>query len=148
MMFLFAPKLVLNYKSDVLWIFLMIVIGLCFLFYALVIPKLVLEKSTSPQLKKDVLLSEIKNKNIWWAALAFTSFTFAFFSFNTWISTYLTETTSMSLTVATLIPSMVALLTMMSNLFSGVLLNKLGNHLYVFLLPPLIFRSCVAFLYQ
>ena len=45
----------------------------------------------------------------------------------------------MSLTVATLIPSMVALLTMMSNLFSGVLLNKLGNHLYVFLLPPLIF---------
>ena len=139
MMFLFAPKLVLNYKTDVFWILLMFVIGLCFLFYALVIPKLVLEKSTSPQLKKDVLLSEFKNKNIWWAALAFTSFTFAFFSFNTWISTYLTETTSMSLTVATLIPSMVALLTMMSNLFSGVLLNKLGNHLYVFLLPPLIF---------
>ena len=28
---------------------------------------------------------------------------------------------------------------MTSNGFSGVLLNKLGNHLYVFLVPPLLF---------
>lgn len=148
LMFLFAPKLVLNYKSDVYWIFLMIVIALCFLFYAMVIPKQVLVKSrkgadtletNTPKLKKEVLLSEIKNKNVWWAALAFASFTFAFFSFNTWISTYLTETTSMSLAAASLVPSLVALLTMTSNLFSGILLNKLGNHLYVFLIPPLIF---------
>ena len=52
--------------------------------------------------QKEVLLGEIKNKNIWWAALAFASFTFAFFSFNTWITTYLTETTSMSLRLSLL----------------------------------------------
>jgi MFS family permease len=148
LMFLFAPKLVLIYKTDVFWILLMTVIVICFFFYATAIPKQASVKSKngsvsletiSPKLKKDVLLSEIKNKNIWWAALAFASFTFAFFSFNTWITTYLTETTSMSLAVATLVPSMVALLTMTSNVFSGVLLNKLGNHLYVFLVPPLLF---------
>ena len=148
LMFLFAPKLVLTYKSDVYWIFLLIVIALCFLFYAMVIPKKVLVKSSNgadmletnnSKLKKEVLLSEMKNKNVWWAALAFASFTFAFFSFNTWISTYLTETTSMSLAAASLVPSLVALLTMTSNLFSGILLNKVGNHLYVFLIPPLIF---------
>ena len=97
------------------------------------------KKKAQPGWRKRLLISEIKNKNVWWAALAFASFTFAFFSFNTFISTYLTETTSMSLTVATLIPSIVAICTMTSNVYSGLLLRKLGNHLVIFLVPALFF---------
>lgn len=145
-MFLFAPKIVLNFKIEVYWILLMIVLVLGFFFYANVIPK---QKSikgeqhsnehTSLKPQKEIIWEELKNKNIWWAALTFTSFTFSFFSFNTWITSYLTETSSMSLVMATLIPSIVAFLTMTSNLYSGVLLNKYGQHLFIFLLPPLFF---------
>ena len=46
-MFLFAPKLVLSYTTDIFWILLMIVIVLCFLFYAIAIPKQVSVKSKS-----------------------------------------------------------------------------------------------------
>lgn len=147
-MFLFSPKIVLSFQTNVYWIILLFILVLGILFYAKVIPKHTSvhlkseagsNDSISPKLQKEVVLTEIKNKNIWWAALAFTSFTFAFFSFNTWISTYLTETTSMNLVVATLIPSIVAFLTMTSNVYSGLLLNKFGNHLFIFLLPPLFF---------
>jgi MFS family permease len=147
-MFLFAPKIVLSFGISVYWVILLIILVGGFLFYAKVIPnhvkvraeaeKATLQSSThKPQ--KDIVVAEIKNKNIWWAALAFASFTFAFFSFNTWITTYLTETTSMNLTVVALIPSLVALLTMTSNVYSGFLLKKLGNHLVVFLVPALFF---------
>lgn len=145
-MFLFAPNFVLHFKMDIYWVLMMILLVLSFLFYAMVIPKQVsvqskdgVESVNSRKLEKVEILSEIKNKNIWWTALAFTSFTFAFFSFNTWISTYLTETSSMNLAVATLIPSLVAFLTMTSNVYSGLLLNKWGNHLLIFLVPPLFF---------
>ncbi|WP_338448045.1 MFS transporter [Niallia oryzisoli] len=97
------------------------------------------DQQKEEKLQRAVILYEVKNKNIWWAALAFASFTFTFFSFNTWITTYLTEETSMSLMIATLIPSLVAILTMASNLYSGVLLNKLGNSLFVFLVPAIAF---------
>ncbi len=144
MMFLSAPKLVLTFGSNIFWVILLFILILGFIFYAKIIPRSEKDdknprQSQSPKLDKKVLLSEIKNKNIWWAALAFTSFTFAFFSFNTWISTYLTETTSMNLTIATLIPSIVALFTMISNVYSGFLLNKLGNHLGIFVVPAVIF---------
>ena len=143
-MFLSAPKLVLTFGSDIFWITLMVILILGFIFYAKIYQEAkrmirILDNPKSPKLDKKVLLSEIKNKNVWWAALAFTSFTFAFFSFNTWISTYLTETTSMNLTIATLIPSIVALFTMISNVYSGVLLNKLGNHRGIFVVPAVIF---------
>jgi predicted MFS family arabinose efflux permease len=145
-MFLSAPKIVLSMGTNVYWISILIVLALGFLFYGKVIPKHVevsanAEKSSLEAVKpkKDVILDELKNKNIWWAGLAFASFTFAFFSFNTWITTYLTETTTMSLGVVTLIPSLVSLLTMTSNVYSGFLLKKLGNHLIVFLVPPLFF---------
>lgn len=146
-MFLSAPKFVLTFGSDIFWIALMLILIVGFIFYARTIPKHEQDQKDASQakstkLEKKVLLSEIKNKNVWWAALAFTSFTFAFFSFNTWISTYLTETTSMNLTFATLIPSIVALFTMISNVYSGFLLNKLGNHLGIFVVPAVIFM-CV-----
>lgn len=143
-MFLSAPKFVLTFGSDTFWITLMLILLAGFIFYARTIPKHEqnqkdASQAQSTKLEKKVLFNEIKNKNVWWAALAFTSFTFAFFSFNTWISTYLTETTSMNLTIATLIPSLVALFTMISNVYSGFLLNKLGNHLGIFVVPAVIF---------
>ncbi|MBB6443995.1 MFS transporter [Bacillus benzoevorans] len=143
-MFLSAPKFVLTFGSDIFWIALMVILIAGFLFYAKMIPKHEQNpkdalQAEAAKLDKKVLLSEIKNKNVWWAALAFTSFTFAFFSFNTWISTYLTETTSMNLTIATLIPSIVALFTMISNIYSGFLLKKCGNHLGIFAVPAVIF---------
>jgi predicted MFS family arabinose efflux permease len=145
-MFLSAPKIVLSFGTNVYWILILIVLALGFLVYAKVIPKHVQESENDEKSslqadkpKKDVILDEIKNKNIWWAGLAFASFTFAFFSFNTWITTYLTETTTMSLAVVTLIPSLVSLLAMTSNVYSGFLLKKLGNHLVVFLVPALFF---------
>lgn len=145
LMFLSAPKFVLTFGSDIFWVAIMVLLLAGFLFYAKMIPKQeqqnkqeVLQENAA-NMAKDDLVSEIKNKNVWWAALAFTSFTFAFFSFNTWISTYLTETTSMNLTIATFIPSIVALFTAISNIYSGFLLNKLGNHLGIFVVPAVIF---------
>lgn len=147
-MFLSAPKIVLNFDTQIYWILLMIILAVGFIFYAKVIPKHVQEQdieeidslqSNKSRSQKEVVFSEIKNMKVWWAAIAFASFTFAFFSFNTWISTYLTETTSMSLAFATLIPSLVSVFTMTSNVFSGFLLNKFGNHLLLFLVPSLFF---------
>lgn len=140
-MFLSAPKLVLTIGSNSFWVLLMVILLVGGLFYAKIIPKHNDEqkKGKAVKLDKQELISEIKNKNVWWAAIAFASFTFAFFSFNTWISTYLTETTSMNLTIATFIPSIVALFTMISNVYSGFLLNKHGNHFGIFVVPAAIF---------
>jgi MFS family permease len=140
-MFLSAPKLVLTFSANVYWILLLVILAAGFIFYARIIPKHTKDASQDITIKpnKEIILAEIKNKNVWWAAVAFTSFTFAFFSFNTWITTYLTETTSMNLAIVALIPSLVALLTAGSNLYSGFLLKKLGNHLLVFIVPALFF---------
>ncbi|EPZ43282.1 hypothetical protein K1I37_13495 [Alicyclobacillus acidoterrestris] len=44
----------------------------------------------------------------------------------------------MSLTAAARIPLVAALFTIMSNLYSGALLKRVGNQLLLFLLPPLV----------
>ena len=98
-MFLLAPKVVLTFQSSVYWILLMGILVIGFLLYARFIPKMETKQgeSHSIALPKEIIKSEIKNMKVWWLAIAFASFTICLFSFTTWISTYLTETSSMSL---------------------------------------------------
>ena len=70
-MFLSAPKIVLSFGTNVYWILILIVLALGFLVYAKVIPKHVQESENDEKSslqadkpKKDVILDEIKNKNI------------------------------------------------------------------------------------
>lgn len=139
-MFLFAPKFVLSFQTDVYWLLLLVILVIGFLLYAKVIPKMVRNKEESHALAppKEIIKSELKNMKIWWSALAFASFTFCLFSFTTWITTYLTQTTSMTLVSAAFVPSLVSIFLMISNFYSGVLLKKLGNHFLLFLMLPLV----------
>src|SRR5699024_2825959 len=63
---------------------------------------------------------------------------FTLFSFNTWVSTYLVETSSMSLAHAAAIPAIVSFFMIGSNLYGGLLLKKYENNLLLFVLPPLL----------
>ena len=140
-MFLLAPKVVLTFQSSVYWILLMGILVIGFLLYARFIPKMETKQgeSHSIALPKEIIKSEIKNMKVWWLAIAFASFTICLFSFTTWISTYLTETSSMSLVAAAFVPSIVSIFLMFSNFYSGVILQKLGNRFLLFLMLPLVF---------
>lgn len=139
-MFLFAPNFVLRFQTGPYWMLIMAILVIGFVLYALVIPKKVDhdEEHHSLAPPKEIIKSELKNMKIWWSAIAFASFTFCLFSFTTWISTYLTETSSMTLVAAAFVPSLVSIFLMFSNFYSGVLLKKLGNHFLLFLLLPLV----------
>jgi MFS family permease len=90
------------------------------------------------QLSRDWVRQELKNSHAWWIGGAFTSFTFAFFAFNTWIAAYLVQSDVLPLVQASWIPAIVAFFTAASNMGSGWLLAKFGNRLVIFLLPTLI----------
>ncbi len=137
-MFLAAPSLVLALQMDTFWLLLMALIVLESVLYAIWIPKSARGKPDTAHVSKGWVKQELKNGHAWWIAGAFASFTFAFFSFNTWISAYLVQSGVLPLVQASWIPAIVALFTAVSNMGSGWLLAKFGNKLIIFLLPTLI----------
>lgn len=78
----------------------------------------------------------MKNGRIRIVALAFASFTL--FSFNTWAPTYLVKYADMSLVRASFIPSIIAFFMIGSNIYGGILLERFSQHVFVFILPPLL----------
>src|SRR5699024_8593605 len=133
-MFLFAPYIVSAYQFDTYWGILIIILIISFILYAKFIPRPVYSgddasEAVTNKLPKNSFKDEMKNKNIWIAAGAFASFTFTLFSFNTWISTYLVESSSMSLITAAIVPSIISLFMIGSNLYAGLLLKKFENKL-------------------
>lgn len=141
LMFLFAPIIVTKTGLNVFWPILIVFIVVILIIYSKIIPT---KHQENNEQKEDVLPNnhlikqELKNPNVWWIAIAFASFTFSLFTFHTWIPTYLTDTTSMSVVTASWIPSIVSIFMIISNLYAGVLLNRFENHLLIFLIPPLI----------
>ncbi|WP_206918717.1 CynX/NimT family MFS transporter [Alicyclobacillus acidoterrestris] len=143
-MFLVAPSLVVHGTFASLHLLLLSVLALDCIVYAVCIPPLpqTVERKSGGRLDasprdNSMWVRQLKQPMMWCVAGAFASFTFCFFAFNTWISTYFVES-SMSLTAAARIPLVASLFTIMSNLYSGVLLKRVGNQLLLFLLPPLV----------
>ncbi|MEH7237677.1 MFS transporter [Bacillus sp. JJ1562] len=142
-MFLLAPVIVTSFPIHVYWISILVILFLSLFLYGKFIPGLRIErmltsKEEVPRLPKEAIKEELKNRHVWTAATAFAGFTFMLFSFNTWISTYLVETSSMSLIDAAIIPSIIAIIMVASNLYAGFLLKKFNHHLILFFLPPLL----------
>lgn len=118
-LFFFAPKIIARYPMDTYWISLMIVVAIGFLLFRKTIPRLTTEKNDLLPSKKVLISSELRNPNIWWVSVGFGTYTFTFFSFNTWITTVLVQTSSMPLASATFIPSLLALFAIASNVYAG-----------------------------
>lgn len=139
-MFLFAPYIVSEFNTGTYWCILMVILIGSFILYAKQIPVSVDSNNDSPSgtIPGNAVKKEVRNKSIWVVAGAFTSFTFSLFAFNTWISTYLVESSSMSLTHAAVIPALVSFFMIGSNLYGGFLLKRFENKLLLFLVPPLL----------
>ena len=142
-MFLFAPYIISAFHIGTYWVILMLILICSFVLYAIWIPKTARDKKESDEklvdeLPKDAVKMEVRNKRIWVVAGTFATFTFTLFSFNTWVSTYLVETSSMSLAHAAAIPAIVSFFMIGSNLYGGLLLKKYENNLLLFVLPPLL----------
>lgn len=141
-MFLFAPTIVSTFNIFTYWVIIIIILLISVLFYGKIIPRnserTNAEEEASTTVEKPSPLLEVKNGQIWAVALAFASFTFALFSFNTWASTYLVESANMSLVNAALVPSIISFFMIGSNLYGGVLLDRFPGNVFVFVLPPLL----------
>jgi len=141
-MFLFAPTIVSTFNISTYWVIIIIILLISVLFYGKIIPRnserTNAEEEASTTVEKPSPLLEVKNGQIWAVALAFASFTFALFSFNTWASTYLVESANMSLVNAALVPSIISFFMIGSNLYGGVLLDRFPGNVFVFVLPPLL----------
>lgn len=137
-MFLFAPYIVTKFHTGTYWTILMIILILSFILYAIWIPSSTKDEGEKNELPKDAIKMEVQNKRIWIVALTFATFTFSLFAFNTWISTYLVESSSMSLAHAAIIPAIISFFMIGSNLCGGWLLKRFENNFYVFAIPPLV----------
>jgi|GEM_PF-2734935 len=144
LMFFVAPTIVSNFKVETLWTIIIILILIVAYFYLKIIPKEIEQKAeeeiedVSETLGKTEVKKELKNTNIWWVAVAFASLTFSLFAFNTWIPTYLTDTTSVTLVTASWIPSVVSLFMIGSNMYAGLFLGKFRNNIMIFIVPALV----------
>ncbi|WP_171038176.1 MFS transporter [Aquibacillus sediminis] len=139
-MFLFAPYIVSEFNTGIYWSILMLFLIGSFIIYAKKIPREADSHNESSEgtIPKNAIKEEVKNKRIWVVAGAFASFTFSLFAFNTWISTYLVESSSMSLAHAAIIPGLLSFFMIGSNLYGGFLLKRFENKLFLFLIPPLV----------
>lgn len=143
-MFLFAPTIVSAFNLSIYWVIIIVILLISVLFYGKIIPRngekkhAEEEDDVALQTEKPSPLLEMKNVQIWIVALAFASFTFALFSFNTWASTYLVESANMSLVSAAFVPSIISFFMIGSNLYGGLLLDRFPGNVFVFILPPLL----------
>lgn len=137
-MFLFAPYIVMNFQTGTYWSILMVILMISFILYAIWIPTAANKEGEANKLPKNAMKEEIRNKRVWIVALTFATFTFSLFAFNTWISTHLVETSSMSLAQAAIIPAIISFFMIGSNLCAGWLLKRFENNFLLFCVPPLI----------
>lgn len=141
-MFFAAPRLLELYSISTYWVILMAVLVPGMLVFSLVIPshaKRGAAEASAPRggLSGEVILGEIRNPNIWYAAVAFGAFTLGAFSLGTWTISYMTDRMSMSMVEASRMPIMFWIINGASNVYGGLLLKKFGARPWVFVLPPL-----------
>lgn len=136
-MFFFAPKII-RFSMNTYWILLITITLMGILFFARTIPRPITKEKGSFIPGKKEVLDELKNANLWWAGAGFATYSLAFLTFNTWITIVLVESSAMPLASATLIPTLLAIFAIWSNVFAGVVYKKFSYPLLLFVLPPLI----------
>ncbi len=135
-MFFFAPKII-QFSMNTYWILLISLTLIVILFFARTIPRPMAKETGSFIPAKQDLLAELKNANLWWAGGGFATYSLAFLTFNTWITTVLVESASIPLASATIVPALLAIFAIWSNVFAGAIYKKSGYPLLLFVMPPL-----------
>jgi predicted MFS family arabinose efflux permease len=136
-MFFVAPRVLDHFSLATYWLLLLVMICPGIIAYALVIPsqpKGGLAPTSLPS--HQVILEELRNGKVWFAAIAFAAYTFGFFSLATWITTYLSESLGQTILQAANASILYWPFSMLSNVYGGFFLKKCGCNRLLFVLPP------------
>ncbi|NDV13442.1 MFS transporter [Crenobacter caeni] len=134
--FFAAPRVLASLSIEAYWVLLIASMVPGVLLFALVIPNPPRDPSARLLPERAVLVDELKNTDVWAAALTFAAFTFGIFSLTTWSATYLNEVMGLPLVLAVSGTLIYAVASIASDLYGGVLLHKFGHRRAMFVLPP------------
>ena len=81
------------------------------------------------------LLSVFRNRDLWLVSLLFCCFNFAFIGFVTWAPTFLHEMRGRSLANASLVVSLITLVTMLSTPLAGWISDRIGSRKWICVIP-------------
>lgn len=148
LMFILAPRLMSNMSIEPLILLLLAFTLVAIVTFLLFIPS----SSGMGHRKHQEPITESErsgSKRILWVGIAFACYTFSFFSFNTWLTTFLTDHFHLTLFNASLIGALVSFGNAIFNILSGWILFRCGARWWLAVLPGvLISFSWPCFLFH